>query len=175
MASAAVVSVTSTVTGSAGAWVHEFTVVNNLPNTNVVYFFGVQLPGIGSDFVATPTGFTPLASLAWNNASLGGSSTVYNINWLDEAIVGIAPGASLGGFKALDTGTTPTNSIPFYVFAFGGSYVGPECFFCGSNPGFEGVIDSTGAVPEPASWAMLIAGFGLAGAVMRRRRVPVAA
>jgi hypothetical protein len=25
-------------------------------------------------------------------------------------------------------------------------------------------------VPEPASWAMLIAGFGLAGAVMRRRR-----
>jgi hypothetical protein len=29
-------------------------------------------------------------------------------------------------------------------------------------------------VPEPASWAMLIAGFGLTGAVMRRRRVVVA-
>jgi hypothetical protein len=29
-------------------------------------------------------------------------------------------------------------------------------------------------VPEPASWAMLIAGFGLTGAVMRRRK-PVAA
>ena len=28
-----------------------------------------------------------------------------------------------------------------------------------------------GAVPEPASWAMLIAGFGLTGAVARRRRV----
>lgn len=27
-----------------------------------------------------------------------------------------------------------------------------------------------GAVPEPASWAMLIAGFGLVGAVLRRRR-----
>lgn len=26
------------------------------------------------------------------------------------------------------------------------------------------------AVPEPASWAMLVAGFGLAGAVQRRRR-----
>jgi hypothetical protein len=25
-------------------------------------------------------------------------------------------------------------------------------------------------VPEPASWAMLIAGFGLTGAAMRRRR-----
>jgi len=30
-------------------------------------------------------------------------------------------------------------------------------------------VDSTGAVPEPASWAMLIAGFGLTGAAMRRR------
>jgi hypothetical protein len=30
------------------------------------------------------------------------------------------------------------------------------------------------AVPEPASWAMLIAGFGLTGAAMRRRRVSVA-
>jgi hypothetical protein len=32
-----------------------------------------------------------------------------------------------------------------------------------------------GAVPEPASWAMLIAGFGLVGAVARRRRTAVAA
>jgi hypothetical protein len=28
----------------------------------------------------------------------------------------------------------------------------------------------TGAVPEPASWAMMIAGFGLVGAAARRRR-----
>jgi hypothetical protein len=28
------------------------------------------------------------------------------------------------------------------------------------------------AVPEPASWAMMIAGFGLTGGVMRRRRLP---
>lgn len=33
---------------------------------------------------------------------------------------------------------------------------------------------STGVVPEPASWAMLIAGFGLVGAAMRRRRAAVA-
>ena len=29
----------------------------------------------------------------------------------------------------------------------------------------------TGAVPEPASWALLVGGFGLAGGAMRRRRV----
>jgi hypothetical protein len=32
------------------------------------------------------------------------------------------------------------------------------------------VVGRPGAVPEPASWAMLIAGFGLVGALARRRR-----
>ena len=31
-----------------------------------------------------------------------------------------------------------------------------------------------GAVPEPASWAMMITGFGLVGATMRRRRAVIA-
>jgi hypothetical protein len=32
-------------------------------------------------------------------------------------------------------------------------------------------VAGVGGVPEPASWAMLIAGFGLTGAAMRRRRL----
>jgi hypothetical protein len=32
---------------------------------------------------------------------------------------------------------------------------------------------SSGAVPEPANWALIIGGFGLAGAAMRRRRSTV--
>lgn len=32
----------------------------------------------------------------------------------------------------------------------------------------------TGAVPEPATWAMMIAGFGMVGSAMRRRRVSAA-
>jgi hypothetical protein len=37
--------------------------------------------------------------------------------------------------------------------------------------GFAGLADQTGpgGVPEPASWAMLLVGFGLTGAMMRRR------
>lgn len=31
-------------------------------------------------------------------------------------------------------------------------------------------VRQTGGVPEPATWAMMIAGFGLAGATLRRRR-----
>ena len=37
------------------------------------------------------------------------------------------------------------------------------------------VIAISGAVPEPASWAMLIAGFGLVGVAARRRKIAVAA
>ena len=33
----------------------------------------------------------------------------------------------------------------------------------------------TPGIPEPASWAMLIAGFGLTGAIARRRRTAVTA
>lgn len=37
-----------------------------------------------------------------------------------------------------------------------------------------GVESATqGTVPEPASWALLIAGFGLTGAAMRRRRIAI--
>ena len=50
------------------------------------------------------------------------------------------------------------------------------CFLLGTGPDLENIYaggsltaDSTGAVPEPASWAMLIAGFGLTGAALRRR------
>lgn len=35
---------------------------------------------------------------------------------------------------------------------------------------YTATIDPIGGVPEPASWALLIAGFGLTGAAMRRRR-----
>ena len=39
----------------------------------------------------------------------------------------------------------------------------------------DGILDNvTAAVPEPASWAMMIVGFGLIGAALRRRSVRVA-
>lgn len=43
--------------------------------------------------------------------------------------------------------------------------------FLSSNDAFEfDNLAISSVVPEPASWAMLIAGFGLVGATMRRRR-----
>ena len=52
--------------------------------------------------------------------------------------------------------------IPTYVYAF-------------AVTGADAAALGFGAVPEPGSWAMLIAGFGLTGAAIRRRRAAVAA
>jgi hypothetical protein len=46
--------------------------------------------------------------------------------------------------------------------------------FTGASGGnFNGTGNLT-AVPEPATWAMMIMGFGLVGGVMRRRSMKVA-
>jgi hypothetical protein len=37
------------------------------------------------------------------------------------------------------------------------------------------VGNGAAAVPEPASWALMIGGFGMAGGMLRRRRTAVAA
>ena len=60
------------------------------------------------------------------------------------------------------------------------SFPGASIFFQASGPngsvlstGFESVTSvaatPTSAVPEPASWAMMLGGFGLVGAALRRR------
>jgi hypothetical protein len=59
-----------------------------------------------------------------------------------------------------------------FTFTRGPSLFGRDPFF-----GLDGVdatltpaASPTPGVPEPASWALMIAGFGLAGAMLRRRR-----
>ncbi len=47
--------------------------------------------------------------------------------------------------------------------------------FIARGVAFEFDSIAANAVPEPASWAMLITGFGLVGAMARRRRQPVLA
>jgi hypothetical protein len=81
----------------------------------------------------------------------------------------IVPSISLPatlGASFSDSGTILLSAGQTYFIA-----VGPQ-----GNFNFDSTqLDwSMAAVPEPASWAMLIAGFGLTGAVMRRRRAVAA-
>jgi hypothetical protein len=51
----------------------------------------------------------------------------------------------------------------------------PEALQYGGNFGSDNHTVGFAAVPEPATWAVIMLGFGLAGATLRRRRSPLAA
>ena len=60
------------------------------------------------------------------------------------------------------------------TYDFGGQKVTSVEFMSSGNSFEFDNIATTSAVPEPATWAMMITGFGLAGAAMRRRRATLA-
>jgi len=88
---------------------------------------------------------------------------------------------SLGG-TAIDAGALPTLYPGHGTLALGALYVsdgirlvwGPDSYDVGlANIAFDvRLIDGTPppVVPEPASWAMMIAGLGIVGSVLRRSR-----
>lgn len=102
----------------------------------------------------------------WNYApGVGDDATISTLdaggNVLESFnLVALAPISTPGGFNAFEfRGIDGTDQ--FHGVRFGGNYI-----LLAATP--EG--NPVGGVPEPASWAMLIAGFGLTGAAMRRRR-----
>ncbi|MGZ6020926.1 MAG: PEPxxWA-CTERM sorting domain-containing protein, partial [Phenylobacterium sp.] len=77
----------------------------------------------------------------------------------------------LGGVQQHAVSLLATNSGPtFYTLNWSNidkvTFVGESAHSVLDNISVNG----GGAVPEPASWALMIGGFGLAGAALRRRR-----
>jgi hypothetical protein len=76
-----------------------------------------------------------------------------------------------GVFTQLSTNGQPRPAFQIGTFSFTVTAGDSYGFYVRTTDGALGRGALTvGAVPEPASWAMLIAGFGLVGAVARRRR-----
>ena len=88
----------------------------------------------------------------------------------------------LNGFDKTLTGADLANgafngdqSIGRYMtYDFGADRV-TKVIFSSNGYSFEMDNIAVSAVPEPGAWALMIAGFGLLGAALRRRQVPVLA
>ncbi len=91
------------------------------------------------------------------------SITFKGLNGFEQTFAGSALVASANG----DRTSTGTNRR--FYFDFGATPIN-RIEFKSTGNSFEFDNIATGAVPEPATWAMLIAGFGLVGLSMRRRR-----
>jgi hypothetical protein len=155
--------VSFSVSGSSGDWTLDFSVTNTLGDANNIYFFGVQLPA--RDITASPTGWDPDQWTSWNNSGYGGSSINYNNNWISFGGE-ILNGQTLSGFGVHDTSATAPDSVPWFAYAAGGTYLGNDHFHTDGNPGFEGVAGSS-RVPLPPT--VLLLGSGLLGLAGWRR------
>ena len=106
----------------------------------------------------------------------GNPQTLFSITFLNTNY-NLEPGIS-GGFTYDGNATNVFNGAQLYS----GTEANPT-FLAGTyqlsqfQSGTAGVLVISGvggAVPEPATWALLILGFGLTGAAMRRRTSSVA-
>lgn len=100
----------------------------------------------------------------------GGSNAVVTLNGstMDISACTVVGDCTYGFVSSTD----PTIILDFGSPVFGFYYPGmaspvPLEF----DPAGWSMTPLNGAVPEPDSWVLLIAGFGLTGAVLRRRRV----
>lgn len=77
---------------------------------------------------------------------------------------GIAAGDGFLNFVGAFDSSNTFNTVTFYGDGFG------EYLVAGGTIRYGTVkIGSVGGIPEPTTWAMMIAGFGLVGGAMRRR------
>lgn len=176
-------AITFTLTGFAGnAWTFSAAINNNLLNTPVagrITSFGFNsMPDISA--VTLLSGPFMASQLNGSFPQTGGGTTIDFC--LEDQAGGGCGGGGNGVFNntsALQSFTltlagAPTTSATFNNFilrwqSVAGNFQGTSGIGLGTGGGgFDGGGDP--GVPEPATWAMLLSGFGMVGFAARRRR-----
>ena len=121
-----------------------------------------------------------LPGTAISNATYAASAFTYAdtaTDFIKLATISIAPLALTAGSYDISFFNANGLSIPAYANAGGvlyqsGNFSSPSTFYPGKSAAFSlsGTTLGGAAVPEPASWALMITGFGLAGATLRAAR-----
>lgn len=99
----------------------------------------------------------------YHNGSVDGAPPAGRQRWGDYAQVSVDPGTNHGFYLVGEFAREPNTPANGHPGGTGGTRWGT--WIAGLN---------VGSVPEPASWAMMITGFGFIGGAMRRQRKSVA-
>jgi hypothetical protein len=139
-----------------------------------------NFPDFGTDygdFSASPPSFVvgagieSIAVLDGGQFSIDFDDTSLTVTMIDD--FGFVPTAFNGPvFTLLDGvfgGVASVSGVPVSRVLNTGPQLGIDWGGLFLEPGSQ-VVVTFGAVPEPASWALMIVGFGLTGATLRRRQ-----
>ncbi len=115
------------------------------------------------------------------NGSFSGGITDFTTSFSLQAISGL--GGTLQGTAQIYNFGTPSGPTSYASFTHDVSLAPVAAQYVrytvlatnGPNPGLSDISFAGNAVPEPAAWALMIGGFGVAGGMARRRRALAAA
>jgi choice-of-anchor C domain-containing protein len=182
--------------GSGSTAITGWTVDAIGPSENVDIVNGLFTPGgpspafEGSQYLDL-VGFGTLGSIFQSFSTVAGQGYVLNFAYSHnlfggdssaDAVVGLANGGSAGPaiFQTVFSHSSGTSTnLDWRNFSVGFVAAGAQTtlvFLSNNNGTNAGVLlddVSVNAVPEPASWALMIMGFGLVGSAVRRRKPTV--
>jgi hypothetical protein len=152
-AQASTVDVSYTISGSSGNWLYDFTVTNNIPNTNpgydFVYYFGAGVSPSGTTGITSPAGWSPIPFPGY--AAYGNLSTPTNL----------APGQTVTGFDFIDTSLAAQTSLSWIAGVGTSSFTSYQ------------VAGNVSATPLPPAWTMMLVGIvGFGFFAFRRNSKP---
>ncbi|HEX6783372.1 MAG TPA: FxDxF family PEP-CTERM protein [Sphingomicrobium sp.] len=151
-------------------------------NGNVINIGFVQDP-LASGSVQSPTSFTggfDINNTAAGNYTFDLTTSSPGITFTGGSITNLATMAVVNFLLGSSVSNPTPNTelgLPSTFFGIGDyriAWTGQNTDSVGSDAGVVH-ITSVPAVPEPATWAMMLLGFGGIGFAMRRRRNPVLA
>ncbi|GGE05546.1 hypothetical protein GCM10011529_09910 [Polymorphobacter glacialis] len=157
------------------------TIVFNFDDLGDQVAVPVNYGGAAWSGFTTVSGFgaTSFPNIAYTSSAIGILNYAAGFSSLSFAAGVFAPGtfsvySGLGGsgtlLGSLTIGNPPASPSAFFNTGVSFSGTGRSVLVTGGadSVGWDSV--TLNSVPEPESWVMLIAGFGLVGAVARRRR-----